>query len=82
MMHPRFTVVLRQPTPAEAELAITQNGATAVYPLNIDQIKLLAIQSVSALVGWSEHRPLSKLDMRDDIQKDVDEEREQGWAVS
>jgi hypothetical protein len=52
----RFTITLCQPTPAEAELVISADGTSAVYPLTLDQIRLLASQIVKALVGWPEAR--------------------------
>jgi hypothetical protein len=54
MAHPtRLMVSLRQPTANEVELVVTQpNGVTAVYPLSVDQMKLLASQAVRALCGW------------------------------
>lgn len=48
----RLNVTLRQPSPIEVELAVTVNGATAVYPLNLNQLKLLASQAVRAVCNW------------------------------
>jgi hypothetical protein len=53
----RFTVTLRQPSPGGAELAISTNGNTAVYPLTLDQLKLIAVQAVRVLAAWPEGRP-------------------------
>jgi hypothetical protein len=49
----RLLITLRQPSANEVELVVTPpNGATVVYPLSLDQLKLLASQSVRALCGW------------------------------
>jgi hypothetical protein len=50
----RFTVTLRQPSPDAADLVISSDGASAVYPLTLDQLKLLAVQAVRALATWPE----------------------------
>jgi hypothetical protein len=49
----RLLITLRQPSDNEVELAITPpDGITAVYPLNLDQLKLLASQTVRAVCNW------------------------------
>jgi hypothetical protein len=53
----RFTATLRQPSPDAAELVISSGGDTVVYLLNLDQLKLLAVQTVRALATWPEDRP-------------------------
>jgi hypothetical protein len=78
---PNPTVTLRQPTPAEAELVISTDGVSVVHPLSLDQIRLLAVQLVHALAGRPVHRPISTLDLRDEVQRDHDEEYESGWSV-
>jgi hypothetical protein len=50
----RVLVCLRCPAAGTVELAITRDGETAVYPLNLDQLKLLALQIVRALASWPE----------------------------
>jgi hypothetical protein len=86
-MTSRVTVTLRRPSSAEAELVVTVDGEAVVYPLNSDQLKLLAVQAVRAVCNWPGasgavvRSPPSKLDLRDDIQRDYDEEREHGWSV-
>ena len=49
----RLLITLRQPTASEVELVVTPpDGDTVVYPLTLDQLKLLASQSVRAVCNW------------------------------
>jgi hypothetical protein len=54
---PRIAVTLRQPSATEVELVVSSDGASTVHVLTLDQVKLLALQSVRALAAWPEGRP-------------------------
>jgi hypothetical protein len=53
----RVLITLRQPVVGEVEIIVSRNGVAAVYPLTLDQLKLIAAQSVRALCAWPEHAP-------------------------
>jgi hypothetical protein len=42
----RVLITLRQPTAGNVELVVTRDGEATVYPLTLDQIKLLSLQTV------------------------------------
>lgn len=51
----RLSIALRQPSPDDAELVVTVGGDCTVHKLSIDQLRLLALQSVQALCAWPVH---------------------------
>jgi hypothetical protein len=50
----RTVVTLRSPAAGAVELVITTDGVSVVHVLSLDQVKLLALESVRALVSWPE----------------------------
>jgi hypothetical protein len=45
-LNSRVLITLRQPTPGNVELVVSRDGEAMVYPLTLDQIKLLSLQAV------------------------------------